>query len=241
MKVLQLSTSDYGGGAERVARDLHAAFRKQGWRAHLLAGRCRKAPPEGVEALYERDWPTRAWSRVRFEWEAATGRQASTSKAFENWWRVRKAEWDVVLCHNLHGVYFDLDILPALCAERPVFAVLHDLWLLTGHCAFPYECDGFRRGCGSCPHLRSLPRVWFDRTAREWDRKMDLLLRARPTLVCVSEWAARQVTASGLRDLRTVVVRNGLPDLPIVGESKASVRRRLGWPVDKLIYLYVSS
>ena len=42
---------------------------------------------------------------------------------------------DLVLCHNLHGGYFDLRALADLSHRVPVVVRLFNSWLLTGHCA----------------------------------------------------------------------------------------------------------
>jgi glycosyltransferase involved in cell wall biosynthesis len=112
---------------------------------------------------------------------------------------------------------------------------------LTGHCAYPMDCPRHREGCGSCPDLGRLPGVWIDRTAQERRRKRQLLESARPSLVCVSSWVQRQVEASGLGSLDSTVIPCGIADTTPGAESREQIRDRLGWPRDKLVYLYISS
>jgi hypothetical protein len=64
---------------------------------------------------------------------------------------------DLVLCHNLHGGYFDLRVLSGLGARIPVDVRLFDSWLQTGHCAYSLGCSRWLSGCGQCPDLTMPP------------------------------------------------------------------------------------
>ena len=57
---------------------------------------------------------------------------------------------DIVHCHNLHGKYFDLTVLPWLSAKSTTVLTLHDSWLLSGHCAHSFDCARWIVGCGHC-------------------------------------------------------------------------------------------
>ncbi len=48
---------------------------------------------------------------------------------------------------------------------------LHDPWPLTGHCAYFLDCERWRTGCGSCPHLDTPPAMRRDNTHLNWTRK----------------------------------------------------------------------
>src|SRR5262245_16797213 len=80
---------------------------------------------------------------------------------------------DILHCHNLHGYYFDLRVLPWLSRQVPVILNLHDAWLLSGHCAHSLECERWRIGCGSCPYLRIYPAIYRDATAYNWRSKKE--------------------------------------------------------------------
>jgi hypothetical protein len=41
--------------------------------------------------------------------------------------------------HNLHGGYFDL--ARRVVSARKATVPLHDMWLLTGHCAHALACE----------------------------------------------------------------------------------------------------
>ena len=54
---------------------------------------------------------------------------------FPGSWKVLEilgAKPDIVHCHNLHGAYFDLRVLPWLTSQLPVIVTMHDAWMLGG-------------------------------------------------------------------------------------------------------------
>src|SRR2546423_7910576 len=80
---------------------------------------------------------------------------SSFGVASERW--VQSA--DVVQLHNLHGSYFSYTALPLLSKRRPIVWLLQDQWAYTGHVAYSLDCERWRHGCGSCPHLGEYPRL----------------------------------------------------------------------------------
>ena len=242
MNILELASADFGGGEPRGALELHEALLARQIQSHLLVGRRRAPDVYDVEGLYDREkLSSRAWSKAKQLYERATCRQASANTKIRKWWAANQKQWDLVVCHNLHGNSFDLSFLPELTAAQPVVQIMHDLWLTTGHCAYPMDCPGVQRQCGSCPDLAREPAVWIDRTHSELLRKAAVVREAQPTLVCVSSWLGEQVGKSQLRDVPRVVIPWGMPDITPPSESRTQLRERLGWPQDKVVFLYVST
>jgi glycosyltransferase involved in cell wall biosynthesis len=130
---------------------------------------------------------------------------------------------DVVHVHNLHGGYFDLRALPELARRGRLVATLHDAWLLTGHCAHPFDSDGWLRGCGSCPHLDTYPALRRDGTAFNLARKRSIYEGLELTVVTPSRWLMDMVERSVLAPsaTRRAVVPNGVDlELFAPGERK---------------------
>src|SRR5581483_8924218 len=107
----------------------------------------------------------------------------------------------VVHLHNLHspGGYFDLRFLTQLSQRVPVIVSLHDLWLGTGHCAYPPACGRWQTGCGQCPDLTVHPSVLRDETARNWRVKQHVYANSKFYVATASRWMLRQVEKSMLR------------------------------------------
>ncbi len=152
-------------------------------------------------------------------------------------------EPDVLHLHNLHGGYFDLAQLPAISARVPTVITLHDSWLLAGHCAHSLACERWRTGCGDCPHLDVYPRLRRDGTAANWQRKRDILARARLHVVAPSRWlldrAGDSILAPAMIDAQ--VIPNGV-DLDVFTPSDRDERRtELGVPETHTLVVFAAN
>lgn len=145
---------------------------------------------------------------------------------------------DIIHCHNLHGDYFDLRALPWLSRQRPVILHLHDMWLLSGHCAHSLDCERWRTGCGQCPYLDTYPAIVRDNSAANWEVKQNIYANSHLYIVTVSQWLMDQVQSSMLRGVQQRVIHNGI-DLKIFkpGDQQAA-RRALDLPSQTSIVLY---
>lgn len=229
MTVLQISPSDRGGGAERIALSLHATHLRSGIEAYLAVGR--KSGNESDIILIDNEKHRSNLSRTLRRWSdemlaenqrglkgagrlsrlclqmAQPGREWRHSKGLEefdfpasrNLLDLAPARPQVVHCHNLHSGYFDLRALPELSTQVPVMLTLHDAWLLTGHCAHGVKCDRWRTGCGECPDLKAYPPIKRDATQANWRRKAKIYAASRLNIATPSQWLMDQVNASMLQ------------------------------------------
>src|SRR6266516_3472967 len=164
LRVLQVSTFDIQGGAEKVAWDLFKAYQRRGVDSWLAVGIKQSDDPNVVVLPSDklaviwsrlcgglgarlRPWQDRAPGVERLRtwldaW-ASPFREASRLLGIENFnypgtrrlLELTSFKPDIVHCHNLHGGYFDLRFLSALSKQVPTILTLHDAWLLSGHCA----------------------------------------------------------------------------------------------------------
>lgn len=86
---------------------------------------------------------------------------------------------DIVHLHNLHGYYLHLPLLIEFLKKTHIGIVItmHDLWLLTGHCASPVatKCYKFAdASCHDCPQTGSYPQSWSDYSERNMAMKKRL-------------------------------------------------------------------
>jgi glycosyltransferase involved in cell wall biosynthesis len=65
---------------------------------------------------------------------------------------------------------------------------LHDMWAFTGHCAYSYDCDRWKTGCGRCPYPQTEPAVRRDSTSWEWKLKRWVYDHANLQIVAPSRW-----------------------------------------------------
>ena len=227
LAILQVSTSDRGGGAERVAWNLFQAYRQHGLPSWLAVGYKRSDDPDILlvpNGDYRSRW-ARAWlaigsmlsplvGRVRGagrlrSWLHLVGRPRGLLEIlhghedfdFPGTWQLidlPPERPDIVHCHNLHGSYFDLRALPWLSQQFPTILTLHDAWLLSGHCAHSFDCERWKIGCGACPNLAIYPAIRRDATAYNWQRKRDIYAKSHLYIATPSRWLMRKVEQSVL-------------------------------------------
>jgi glycosyltransferase involved in cell wall biosynthesis len=151
---------------------------------------------------------------------------------------------DVVHAHNLHGGYFDLRALETISARVPTVITLHDMWMLTGHCAHSLDCNRWTTGCGQCPDLQLDPAIRRDATAENWRRKEAIFAASALHVATPSRWLRDRVSQSMLgphvRDLR--VIPNGIDTTIFRPADRRAARTALGLPVEgRLVLLTTGS
>lgn len=106
--------------------------------------------------------------------------------------RLAEVEADLVVCGNFHGAGMGPDVLAAISARFETAFVMHDLWLLTGRCAYPGNCGRYRLGCDeACDCPGHYPRLDAREVRRAWEMKRLLLTAERPpVLLADSRWLA---------------------------------------------------
>ncbi|MEJ5378237.1 MAG: glycosyltransferase [bacterium] len=226
-RILQVSTSDGGGGAEKVAYNLHHTYLGRGYSAWLAVGYKWTDDP-GILVIADHScgslW-TRFWFSIGNGLSSLVGRVRGAGRLrnyiqligqprrllethrghedfyFPGTWRLLDLTPegpDIVHCHNLHGGYFDLRALPWLSQQVPVILTLHDAWLLSGHCAHSFDCERWRTGCGQCPDLTIYPAIRRDGTAYNWRRKKKIFEKSRLYVATPSRWLMQKVEQSML-------------------------------------------
>jgi glycosyltransferase involved in cell wall biosynthesis len=249
VNVLQVSTSDRGGGGEAVALGLHRALRRRGHEVWLAVGR-RTTDEEGVLAIGDGRFPAhprlrRALRALRdpgIAVDLARGREDFRFPASRRVLDLPPRSPGVLHLHNLHGAYFDLRELPALAAQVPTLLTLHDEWLYTGHCAYTLDSEGWLRGCGNCPHLGVYPALQVDGTAENWRRKRELYARMRAHVVAPSNWLLQRVQRSILAPAAASarVIPNGVDVTLYSPGDRARARSGLGLPADAFVLVFTA-
>lgn len=195
--VLHISAADAGGGAARSAYRLHRSLKELGWGSRMLVGEHLTGNLDVRSIKRSTAW--RAADRAVSTVTDALDLQyvfypSSFGVVRDPWFR----EADVVQLYNTHGSYFSHSALPLLSRRKPVVWRLSDMWALTGHVAYSYECERWRHGCGSCPHLDTYPRLKRDTTALLFRWKNAVYKRSQLTIVAPSTWLERIARESPL-------------------------------------------
>jgi glycosyltransferase involved in cell wall biosynthesis len=118
---------------------------------------------------------------------------------------------------------------------------MHDMWLLTGHCAYSIDCERWEFGCGDCPDLDLYPAVKRDATRENWQRKIEILNRSKPHIVAPSHWVIRRAETVLTKAASYHVIPNGVNLNYFRPGDKLAARIALGLPRDGKIVLFVGS
>jgi glycosyltransferase involved in cell wall biosynthesis len=270
MKILQLCTSDRGGGAEKVAYDLFQAYRGRGHDSHLVVG-YKKTEEEGVFEIpnnfYRHPW-TQVWRNCQKSFSRNNqGNAARVSRWLANLGEIRRnyERWrgiedfnfpgsthlleitpchpDIIHAHNLHGDYFDLRALPYLNKIAPVILTLHDEWTFTGHCAYGLDCSRWELGCGKCPHLETHPSIRRDATAQNLQRKHQIYSRTRLYITAPSRWLLDRASRSVLQPgiIEARLIPYGVDLTTFCPKDRLRARRELGLEKDCSVVLFVGN
>lgn len=223
--ILQVSTYDINGGAEKVAWDLFHSYQRMGHDSWLAVGR--KRSDEGRVIALSGENKQRLWSRLWLDVEsqlkpyernarniarvctvlrmlANPRRELRSRFGIENFaypethslLELPPQQPEIVHCHNLHGDYFDLRALRSISHRSAVVLTLHDAWLLSGHCSHSFECERWKSGCGECPDLAIYPAISRDATSYNWRRKRRIFENCRLNISTPCRWLMEKVEQS---------------------------------------------
>ncbi|UFU14567.1 glycosyltransferase [Curtobacterium sp. C1] len=200
------------GGAGGVARTLFDGLGREGFEASIAYGYGPSGGSSPLEAEYD---AIRLTSRLSAAANLAAhrihgeelpgplgGRLSVLKAAIE---RV-----DLVHLHAVHSYMLPptglMKVLES--AAKPVVWTMHDQWLMTGRCAQPGACEGWRTGCDPCPHPEAYPSATLDRAAVQFARRRDAfaaLSQATPVkLVACARWLAEEMREAGFTGVSVI-------------------------------------
>ena len=239
LNILNVSTADIGGGAEKVAYTLFSKYKERGHISKLIVGNKVSKDEDIICFPYQSStmpW-TYTWDRIymkllplgerRHFWKAALKMLNFLLGGWPEYTRLLGWENfnfpsshrllslldkppDIIHFHNLHGNYFDLRYLPVLSNSKPVVITLHDEWLFTGHCAYTMGCERWRKGCGKCPDISIYPAVYQDATSWNWRRKERLYGKSNLFVASPSNWLLNRVEKSILHPYQSKIIPYGV-------------------------------
>ena len=131
--------------------------------------------------------------------------------------RIREANPDIIHLHNIHGYYLHYPTLMKYLAyeyKGKIIWTFHDLWPITGHCAYysAVNCDKWMTGCNHCPNKKRYPvSLGLDGSRKNYETKKELFtLLSNLTITVPSEWMASQVKQSFMGKYPVEVIHNGI-------------------------------
>jgi len=143
----------------------------------------------------------------------------------EIWRRISQRRWakvfrrvlrdfrpDVVSLHNLHGACWDIEVVEECLRHAPVTWTLHDMWALTGSCAYSLDCLKFESACDArCPRVGTYPTLPARMIASAHARRRRLYNgHPRLALVAPSRWLTDHARVMAKGCVSTLRITYGL-------------------------------
>lgn len=252
MRVLHINATSHTGGAARAMGRLHSALIKKEHQSQFLVGRSKNPDDPDVHLIWDevsqyRSLSGSVLSRIGNQYEKYLGIHPWANRSTLKITETSLFKWaDIIDLRNLFGGFLNLWSLPLMSSLKPVVWRMPDLWAVTGHCAYPYDCQRWITGCYDCPLLtpegrriiEPKPTIW-DGTSLVWRAKKDLYQKSRLHIIVTTEWMRDQVKQSILGGALSInVISNGV-DLEIYKpRSRTEARKKLGLPEQGSILMW---
>ena len=225
MKILQINSVAGIGSTGRIATRIDSVLKSQGHESYLAYGRDSQnvsTPSIRIGSnfdVYQHIAMTRIFDKHGF----------SSKKTTKNFIKeIIEIDPDVIHLHNIHGYYINVEILFDYLkkSKTPVVWTLHDSWAFTGHCShFEYSGCECWQGKTKCIQKKSYPKsLIFNNSLQNYQRKKAAFTGVENlTIVTPSNWLAKLVKESHLKEYPVQVINNGI-DLTVFKPTKSTFR-----------------
>ena len=236
-----INTEFNRGGAAKIARTLYQALNKRDEITCYFAYGRGKGPEE--ETIYKFAFLPEIYFQgflTRITGLQGYGSWFST-KRLEDY--IHREKFDLIHLHNIHGYFLNLSFINFLKKlNRPVIWTLHDGWVITGRCAYWFDCEKWKAGCGNCPDLSLYPKSYFDSSNFMWKKKKNYFSSGwNPVIVCPSQWLADRAKESYLREYQVKVIPNAVDIGAFKSKNKNNIRKKYGIPIEKKVVLCLAA
>ena len=146
---------------------------------------------------------------------------------------------DIISLHNIHGGYFDTNLLTKLSRVAPIVWTLHDMWAFTVSSAYTYGEDSWQK-------MKTVKNESFNPpfTGINWGgcnlkRKKSIYQKSNITAVTPSHWLADEALKSPVFENKKIkTIYNGI-DLNVYKPvEKKTAREILNIPIDSKVIVF---
>ena len=146
---------------------------------------------------------------------------------------------DLINIHNAHGNYLAYPVIGKLAKIAPVVISMHDMWYLTGHCGYAFECNRYQSFCHKCPDLNAYPALKHDTAHFHWKKKKKLYKNKNIHFVTSSDWLRKEAESTQLFEGKKIdKIYNPINTEILKTRNKKNVRELLDIPSDKNIICF---
>lgn len=244
MKILIVNTSDSLGGAARASYRLHRSLLKKNVNVEMLVQQ--KISDDYTVNDYPETFFQKKLSKIRGVIDGLPVKlyKNRTKTLFSPSWlgfndvikKINAAKPDIVHLHWICDGMIRIEDLTKI--KAPIVWTLHDNWAFTGGCHIMWECEKYKKSCGSCPRLGSqiendLSRRVFNRKKKTFEKIQNL------TIIGLSKWLENCAKESSLLKKHPVVNLANPIDTNIYKPlAKKTARELWNLPLDKKLVLF---
>ncbi|OGF24910.1 hypothetical protein A2331_06100 [Candidatus Falkowbacteria bacterium RIFOXYB2_FULL_34_18] len=256
MNILEINTNDFRGGAAQVVYNLKEEMKKGGNKVSIFSAHKTIDDPDVSlinpkmacgflsrlsKKIIKKDLPSFIIFKTRDTFHSLIANDIEFFKVNHILKTKEFKQADVIHVHNLHGNYFNLNLLEKISRIKPVVWTLHDMWALTGHCSYSYNCEKWKDGCGDCPDLGIYPPLFWDNTHRLWKKKKEIYNNSKLNIVVPSLWLKEITQKSILKNQNIELIYNGVDLMDLKQHNQIKARKKLNLPLNKKIIMFLAA
>ena len=243
MKVIHLWRSDSprsgGGGVVGMSR-LHLGLRKAGIDSQILCARKTSNSPD-VQVLQPSFGVVKTEKLIKQITSRLGLNDIHRLSSFNINQHEAYKEADIIHFHGTHSGFINYLALPTLTKDKPAVFTLRNMWAMTGHCTYSYDCDRWQRGCGNCPYPDINVPIERDATRIEWRLKEWVYSRSKLNIVTLSTWLTEQAHQSRLINRYPIhQIPNGIDTTIYQPLDREQCRAELNIPFGKKVLMFAA-
>lgn len=238
--IIHISTYDNKGGSGKSAYRIHNGLKKNGFKSIILS-KFKTTNDEDVLTISNKF--VYFLDKICYKIQKITSLNdlfylSTFFLKFNKYFKRSK----IIQLYNLHGNYFGLLLLPFISKNKHVILRLSDMWPITGHCGYSYECNRWISGCGNCPRLNEYPSLEKDTTKILWKIKYIIFKKIKNLhIVAPSIWIkSLSENSKFFRHAKFHYIPNGVDSNMFKSLNKVESRTKLGLPINKKIIMFIS-
>lgn len=250
MNVCILNSCWSGGGAEAISRSLYEGMQQfDEFNMYFVSG---QGPLEETNRIFPiaraKMIPDRRlrWKMiVRKNLFLTTFRGELRHEGYATKWLInfiRDNHIDILHINNLHGAFLGIKDVKKLSHYCKVVWTMHDMWTLTGHCVYAFDCHKWvGRDCSNCPRPGLACEVKGNVSRRSLKDKAKYFANADITFVAISQWMKDNFYKSVLKDEKVVLIHNGIDIDTYREKNRIDNRASLEIGEDEFVILFVAN
>lgn len=207
MNILYINTNFQEGGAAKIARQLYYGMQDRGHKVYFIVG-YRSKNDEECFVLND--------TKLKQVYNLVTGVLQNNQVIIKKNARktiidfIREKKIDIVHINNIFENYIGIKDIAEISKVSYVVWTMHDMWVITGHCAQAVECDGWRKECIKCIENRKYPAFYYNDVRFKYQLKKASFTEKGIVFVSPSKWLWNMGKESILKNEKLIIIQNGI-------------------------------